>query len=278
MSERAVTPKSLVLDLLRVAAPAAVPVSGLVSVAELFGLSGNALRVAVARLAASGLLESDERGAYRLSPRTSPLTEHVERWRVGERRMRRWGGSWLAAYLPAESERARRHESRHALTLLGMREVRRSFWVRPDNLAELLPAAADKLRALGLDPSAEVFLASELSARFAEQLTQKTWNTKALLAGYAELLRAVSRSAERLNRLPEKRALVESFRLGGSAIRVLATDPLLPPEILPGDARRRLTEAMLKYDAQGRAIWSRALGGVPLESAPRHLSVVEGAA
>ena len=64
-----------------------------------------------------------------------------------------------------------------------------------------------------------VFSASELSARFTEQLTRKVWDTKELLANYAELSKAVSRSAERLNRLPEERALVESFRLGGSVIQ-----------------------------------------------------------
>src|SRR5512134_3333344 len=103
---RSVTPKSLMLDLLRVAGPSAVPVSGLVRVGELFGFSGNALRVAVARLAGAGLLESDERGSYRLAPGAGTVTSHVEEWRLGEKRVRRWARAWLTVWLPARSERA----------------------------------------------------------------------------------------------------------------------------------------------------------------------------
>jgi hypothetical protein len=55
--------------------------------------------------------------------------------------------------------------------------------------------------------------------------------------------------------MPKQTALVQSFLLGGQAIRVLATDPLLPEEIVAGEKRRELTELMLRYDAVGRRIW-----------------------
>ena len=55
--------------------------------------------------------------------------------------------------------------------------------------------------------------------------------------------------------------MVESFELGGNAIRQLALDPLLPDALLPGRERELLLETMLRYDRAGRACWSRFLGG-----------------
>jgi hypothetical protein len=59
----------------------------------------------------------------------------------------------------------------------------------------------------------------------------------------------------KLQVMPRQTALVQSFLLGGEAIRVLATDPLLPEEIVPNEKRRELTELMLRYDGVGRRIW-----------------------
>jgi hypothetical protein len=55
--------------------------------------------------------------------------------------------------------------------------------------------------------------------------------------------------------------MVESFELGGNAIRQLALDPLLPDALLPGCERELLLETMLRYDRAGRACWARFLGG-----------------
>jgi phenylacetic acid degradation operon negative regulatory protein len=65
-------------------------------------------------------------------------------------------------------------------------------------------------------------------------------------------------------------ALVESFLVGGAAIRSLARDPLLPDEIAPGDHRRALTDAMRDYDRRGRALWNRALETASLDGTPSH--------
>ena len=53
--------------------------------------------------------------------------------------------------------------------------------------------------------------------------------------------------------------MVESFRIGGAALRVLATDPLLPEPIVPAREREALLAAMRRYDALGRASWSAFL-------------------
>ena len=52
----------------------------------------------------------------------------------------------------------------------------------------------------------------------------------------------------------------ESFSLGGDVLRQIVLDPLLPEPIVPALERRRLGEAMRRYDRLGRACWAGRLG------------------
>ena len=256
------TPKSLVLDLMRVAYPRVIEVRSFVRLGELFGLTGNAVRVAVTRLFGQGLLERDERGSYRLSEAAAPLSTHVEQWRLGEHRVRPWADEWLAVWLPRGSDRTTRRASRRALSVLGFREGRESFWVRPHNLAQPCAATFDKLDALGLEPDAEAFVAKHLAPATTERWTTTLWPVAELRCAYREAREALEQSECRVESLPIERAAAETFVLGGEAIRVLATDPLLPDEIAPSGERAALTDAMLRYDAVGRRVWTRLVEGV----------------
>ena len=60
------SPKSLILDLLATVGRSTAPVRALIAAADLFEIGENRLRVALARLCADGLVESDGRGRYRL--------------------------------------------------------------------------------------------------------------------------------------------------------------------------------------------------------------------
>jgi hypothetical protein len=81
---------------------------------------------------------------------------------------------------------------------------------------------------------------------------------------YAETIIKLKESLARLNVIPTDAAQKECFYLGGSAIQVLALDPLLPEEIQPGDDRRSLWTLMLEYDQVGRAIWRDKSGESPI--------------
>ena len=268
-----VTPRGLLLDLLRVTDAKAVPVSVLVQIGNVFGLTGNALRVAIARLVAAKLVESDERGFYRLAKGADALAVHVEEWRLGERRVRPWQGEWLALCLPQATERVRRRASLRALGHMGFREALTSFWVRPDNLATR--THAETLFALGLENGAEAFVVRELSTELESRLRTRTWNTRELVNGYREMRQKLEQSERSIAARSAELALRESFQLGGSAIRLLATDPLLPEEIVPSVERARLTAAMLRYDAVGRKVWAQALEGIRLQAAPSHSTHAE---
>lgn len=249
-----VNARSVVLNLVRVA-QRSVPVRRLLTIGDLFGFNANAMRVAIARLVADGRLESDERGSYRLGPSATRLHEHVEGWRRGEARMRPWRGEWLAAALPSGAARATRRASLSALTRLGLREGMPGVWVRPDNLRQPFESMTEHFRALGLEDGAELFRARDFSAHTAERFASDLWATRALQRGYATALRNLERSLQQLEGMPRDTALVQTYLLGGEAIRVLATDPLLPEQIMKGQTRAALTETMLRYDAIGHALW-----------------------
>ena len=53
--------------------------------------------------------------------------------------------------------------------------------------------------------------------------------------------------------------MVESFLLGGRALRQLVFDPLLPEAIAPAEARAELLETMRDYDVLGRTAWAEFL-------------------
>jgi DNA-binding transcriptional regulator PaaX len=130
-----------------------------------------------------------------------------------------------------------------------------SVWVRPDNLRQPFEATTERLRALGLEDGAEPFRARDFSAQTAQRFASDLWSIRALQRGYDLALRNLERSLEQLDAMPRETALVQTYLLGGEAIRVLATDPLLPEPIMAGASRAALTEAMLRYDAVGHALW-----------------------
>ena len=75
---------------------------------------------------------------------------------------------------------------------------------------------------------------------------------------------------KRLESLPVKNALVESYLVGTKGIHWLLKDPLLPEEMLPSQYRISLTRTMLAYDALGKSIWKREFEGLRLKHSPSH--------
>ena len=267
------SPRSLALDLISTLRGDSMPVGALVAAGELFGIPENGMRVAVTRLLATGELARDERGRYRLGPAALPLNERVVSWRALEDRLCRWSGGWIAvarADLPRGRGEAATRTSR-ALRLLGFADFSRDLALRPDNLRGGVAGVRAELRALGLPASALVFALAGLDDE-AEARARGLWDTAALRAGYAKQRRALAASEARLERLPEAAGMVESFRLGGSVIRELVRDPLLPEPLVPVAERRALVAAMRRYDRAGRRLWAAFMQrcGAPHAALPAH--------
>ncbi len=247
---------SLILDLLSAVDGQAVPVRALVRAAEQFGISGNNLRVALARLVADGKVERNERGSYGLSVAAEPVQRRVTAWSHMEERVVAWRGGWVAAHVTAlpRGARAQAKRRRRALGFCGLRELSPGLYVRPDNIRGGAEAARAELMQLGLDGNALVFALSELDDS-ADARARSLWSEDALDDRYAEMTARLSRSGSDLESMPLEHAVVESFLLGGRAIRQLAYDPLLPEPIVRPELRRALIEEMRRYDRAGRRIW-----------------------
>ena len=264
------TAKSLVLDLLSTARGQTMPVSALVAAGALFELSGNSIRVALARLCSRGWVERDERGRYRLSEGARAVQRHVAAWPQLEQRMVPWRGGWIGLHMAGgrPPRRALLRQRARALDFFGFRSLAPDLWVRPDNLEGGVNDLRPRLHALGLDVEAPIFAMRDLDSA-SEARARNLWDGKALCRGYREGRDALSRSAERFGRLTPERAMVESFLVGGRALRQLAFDPLLPEPIVTAAPRREFVDELRRYDRMGRAHWRvfmKAQGLPSLES------------
>lgn len=254
-----VSARSLILDLLSTLRKGAMPVRALIRAGELFDIPENTLRVALARLLQAGRVDRDERGQYRLGEAAQAVNRRVTGWRDVEDRLLPWGGDWAAvmtAGLP-RGDRAAVRRSRRALGLLGFQTLEPGLEVRPDNLVGGVAALRHALRGLGLDAVAPIARLTELDSE-RDARARGLWDGESLAGSHRAARLAIEQSGERLAALPAGEAMVESFRLGGAALRNIALDPLLPDALAPGDERRRLIAAMKRYDVLGREAW-RAL-------------------
>lgn len=246
-----------------------MPVRALLEAAALFGIAEGSVRVALTRLLAERMIERDERGLYRLGAAALPVRSRVAAWRDLDARLRAWQGGWIGVFGGAATPRAAQRQSARALALLGFRALTRGLSVRPDNLAGGAGTAREELAALGLSPGSVVCSLGDLDA-VTDARARTLWDADALVAGYRRHCRAIEASTRRLRARAPEQAMVESFRVGGAALRALATDPLLPEPIVPARERDALVAAMRDYDAIGRASWSAFLArhGVAHRGAP----------
>ena len=156
--------QALIIDLLSAVGGQPISVRALVRAAEVFGISENNLRVALARLLASGKVERNERGSYGISPEARPVQSHVAGWAEIERRMVRWEGGFIGVHT-AGLEAGRRGSAKRrarALWFLGLRELVGGLWVRPDNLRDGAAGVRAALSVLGFEAAAPVFALADL--------------------------------------------------------------------------------------------------------------------
>ncbi|MFQ5416065.1 MAG: PaaX family transcriptional regulator [Myxococcota bacterium] len=272
------TPKSLTLDLLATQRDGSMPVRALVEAGALFGLAENSIRVALARMQAVGLVQRDARGRYRRGPASEAVQARVASWRRLHEDLAAWDGAWIAVHCTRRSGRAARRRSARALRLLGFRELEPGLDIRPDNLAGGVGAMRRQLVALGLEAGALVAGLRDLDT-VSDRRARQLWNTRELSDAYAESRRRLAQSVAGLPMLSNEAAMVETFLLGGSVLRQLVLDPLLPEAIVPTAPRQALLEDMRAYDRLGRSSWAAFLArlDVPHVTNPVDLRVADAA-
>jgi DNA-binding transcriptional regulator PaaX len=237
-----VKPKVLLLSMFEAGPAGGVPVGTLIRIAGALGLNGNQTRVALARLVREGRVRAVRRGFYRGVPQRGGPGALIARWHTLEQQTRPWRGTWLGA-LGAQSR---------GLLLLGMRRVSVEVWIRPDNLTASFSQLANDL------PGTELFRVSEAGPALVRRWTA-LWPVRLIERRLRAMSKRVKSTLRRLSRLPYEVALPLSFHLVREGVGLLAFDPLLPEELLSGEARRELSALVQQLDRDGRKLWAQAV-------------------
>jgi phenylacetic acid degradation operon negative regulatory protein len=219
-------------------------------------LSETAVRVALTRLCEQGKLGQPARGVYAISAASRPLFRDVDAWRRKEESMVAWNGDWVAVHdtLVQRSDKTAWRHHCLALALRGFAQFEPGLHLRPDNLEGGIVALRSGLAGLGLSPQATVFRLTGLDeVRHAR--AGGLWKADALIRQYAALAGALDAHTEVLRQDGVVETLRESLLLGREAIGLLVRDPLLPPELMPPQARQTLMAAAARYQDAARRLW-----------------------
>lgn len=253
-------PRHLILNLLLGSESQALTAREAVVSCALFGVRESSARVALARLALAGLVETPGRGAYRLGRNAQELAAHVATWRAVEQRVCEWRGDWVCVHVGALGRRDRSalRVRERALHLLGLAELERGLHVRPANLVGGVARVRERLHSLGLEHGAAVFVAHDFDpAR--EKHARALWDGRELTRRYRETRRRLDAWLARADTLAPEVAARAAYVLGNDAIRELVFDPLLPAPLVDAAARSAFVAAIVRFDAAGHAIWQRFL-------------------
>lgn len=262
-----ITPKGLILGLIQASSSREITIKALILIGEMFGFTGNAIRVSVNRLIREGKLESNERGIYQLSEKVGPYSRYIEAWRLGEDRTIPWDGSWICYLSPILTSR-KQERNRSILSKPGFREGKFNLWVRPNNLKIGLVGICRILDQMGPVEKGELFVGNSFDARLSQQWEKFLWPIGEMIRNQQKFLIKLEKSAARLLKMPTENALVESFLVGSEAIYLLISDPLLPVEMMDNTHRKALTEALLEYDTLGKGIWAERFGQLGFRNSP----------
>jgi phenylacetic acid degradation operon negative regulatory protein len=218
---RPLNARSLALSALLGTHPPTLSASALVALAELFDITGGAMRTALSRLVAAGDVDTD--GArYTLSPR---LADRQQAQDAGRRldagAGAEWDGRWHTAVAVSDHRSlAQRRQVRVLMTNARFGELRPATWLRPANL----PAPVLDRDWLVTTGPVDGVAAADLVARL--------WDVDALAARGRGLDRRLERAAAELDR-DDPRQIPPAFILAAEVLRALRSDPLLPRALLP---------------------------------------------
>ena len=251
-----VSARALVLSLMSSTDASPQAIGRLINAAALFGIEASTLRVAVTRLMKDGLLESPERGVYSPGPKAQALMRRVQQWEHVAERMVDWNGDWLVALTKhlGRSDRKQLRARERALALFGYQQTEEGFWVRPANLSGNLDRHRADLTDIGADEDIILMRAGEI-AMVGPQDWASLWSPKALSRSYAQAIKKMEQSLDRLATRSMDDAARETLLIGQPVIRAINFDPLLPPELGDQDGFLRMAEKMRAYNKVGQACW-----------------------
>ncbi len=252
------TAKALIQTLLLAAEGEAYPSRQLVAAGALFGVSENNIRVALVRLQSEGLAEAAGRGSYRLGQAASSLGQAISAWREVESQVCDWQGHYIGVHVGGlgRSDRSALARRQRALHMVGLREVDKGLFVRPDNLKGGVEQCRERLYALGLDRETWVFSLREPCEDLSRRL-ERLWDVQTLSQSYRDTHARLSQWLTHQESLSPDQAAREAYLIDRPAVRQVVWDPLLPQEWVDGAARSAMFATVRDFDAAGRSIWWR---------------------
>ncbi len=268
-----ITPKNLILSMLQASKSKAMPIKTLVQIGKLLGFTSNTIRVRTTRLLREGTIESDERGLYRISKKSSQISLYLERWRKGEDQVTDWNGKWLC-FIPTSGKEQLMKSIVKRLDMLGFRKGLPGFWIRPDNLTLEFKKIKSLIEQHSSQHQGELFRAEGFSQKQISNWSRNLWPTKEIARIQDTIGSKLEDSFKRLSKMPTENALIESFLFGSQAIYALTMDPMLPGQMMNATSRIQLTEMMKSYDKLGKQLWSKQFSEISIHHSPIHLQLV----
>lgn len=214
-------------------------IGSLIQMLAEFGLSPEAARVALSRMAQQGWLSTRRVGRRSYYALTEKGHNRIA---SGARRVYQqpepWDGQWrILAYTIPEEQRSLRDHLRHELTWLGFAPLSAGTWITPR------PIDQQALEILeGLSEWTEIFTARYNGGKGDQALVRRCWNVDAIAGGYREWAGTYRAKLSDLKARmaggsppAENWCFVERTLLVHDYRKFLHVDPGLPRELLPAD-------------------------------------------
>ncbi len=231
----AARPQSLMLSFLGIYLldrDTAVYSGSIIDVFARVGVSEEAVRSTLGRMATRGLLTRHRRGRrvyFGLTARaTEVLSDGYRRiWHTGAVN-RDWDGTWtLVAFSLPDNRRSDRHDLRSHLIWAGFGLLQNGVWIAPG-----VKDAASIVDSLGLAENVTVFTANHAKPTESADLVHKAFDVPAIAARYNEFLTRWD-TGDPLPTLPDD--LARQLVLHNDWLQLVRQDPHLPAEHLAAD-------------------------------------------
>lgn len=229
------------------------------------GVSEDATRSTLSRMARGGLLDRTRRGRsvyIGLTPRSREILQGGEFrvWRIGAVH-RGWDGTWtLLSFSLPESWQRQRHALRSRLLWAGFGALQGGLWIAPSQVD-----VAPLLDGLDVASHVRVFASRTLPPTDASDLVRTTWDLAAIAARYRGFLDRWDGDGP--SDAPGDR-LARQLLMQTEWLRIIRRDPRLPAEHLPDDwpaerAQRVFRAVYTRLDPAARAIAADVLDTIP---------------
>jgi phenylacetic acid degradation operon negative regulatory protein len=226
-------PKSVMLTFLGIHLldrATAISSGSVIDVFARVGVSEEAVRSTLTRMAGTGLLTRHRQGRkvyFGLSPRLAAVLFDGRRriWETGAVNRSGDGGWTLVGFSLPDTRRGDRHDLRRQLTWAGFGLLQNGLWV-----ASGVRDVTAIVEQLGLDGHVTVFTAHPAKPTETAELVRKAFDTETIASRYHEFLAKWDAGGS-----PFPDDLTRQLMLHADWLHVVRRDPHLPAEHLPAD-------------------------------------------